>query len=247
MDWPAAYVVGTSAFVAIYVLKMAPRHLLRHCAVVTVLGYVWMAVEGVVAGVSNKTIAIHDTGFILTQPLYNWLASQDPVVLHGLSFMNTLLCQILSCGVVVYEGIFCDNVGLGYGFTLIHLLRQICGGCTLLPTPPELLKSPWDFPNAVSGDYIFLFSGHQAVYAMYSTWLFMQRRYFACLVSVVLAAISCLFMVVTRGHYTLDLTIGTFVGVVAAVHQDSLEAVARCLVGPTKSASTGTKTPEKRS
>jgi len=244
MDWPAVYVIGTSALVAGYVLMQGPRHLLRHCAVVTVLGYLWMAIEGVVAGAASKTVAIHDTGFILTQPLYDWLARQDVAVLHGFSFINTLLCQILSGGVVVYEGIFCDNVGLGYGFTLIHLLRQICGVCTLLPTPPQLLKSPWDFPNAVSGNYIFLFSGHQAVYAMYSTWLFMQRRYFACFVSVVLAVISCLFMVVTRGHYTLDLTIGTFVGVVAAVHQSSLESLAGFLVGPTKSSA---KTLEKRS
>lgn len=56
-----------------------------------------MAVEGVVAGVGGEnSVKIHDNGFVLTEPLYNWLGSADPFVLHSLAFVNTLVCQILT-------------------------------------------------------------------------------------------------------------------------------------------------------
>jgi len=226
------YALGTSIVVASYVVLRAPRHLLKHVVIITSIGYCWLVSEGVVARNDVKA-DLYDVGFELTRGLNVWFHAH-PGAMDIVAFWNTVLCQVLSGGVVIYEGVFRDNIGLGYSYNGIHFLRTLCGLGTLLPTPIDIIKSDWDFPNSLSAHSLFLFSGHQASYAMYSMWLFLSGRYFACFISVVLSFISCLFMVVTRGHYTVDIIIGTLVGMGFAVHQDKMEAIGRALVGPTK-------------
>lgn len=115
---------------------------------------------------------IVDAGFILTTPLYSYLARNRDVN-DTLAMANSILLTV-PLAYVVYATLWKGDFRLSFRLIATHLFRTLCGWFTYLPPDPQFLGSRYDFPEVffclyqecsvqdVHVNFLTFFSGHVA-------------------------------------------------------------------------------------
>jgi hypothetical protein len=173
------------------------------------------------ASCTTPTPPIRDLGFELTRSLHAPLAAAPRWVLDVLAVLNTMCCAgvIAGCLLAVLRDSHFGVAVCLYGLLVVRLLF---GFATALPRPPDYLHSWYDQPNALSSAYIFVFSGHSVLLTFYGVWLWgTSSKRWALLVHFCNAG-QWIFMLSTRGHYTLDLLLGAMLGAWGASQEESV-------------------------
>ncbi len=168
----------------------------------------------------DSSMSIHDLGFVATSTCHSSLAASPPWVLHLLASVNTLFCVVvLSCGLLT--ALRDDNYGVIVCMYCLLSFRLLLGLFTALPRSPQYLYSVYDQPNAMATAFIHLYSGHCSILTLYGMWLWTKHKLFAVLVHLCNAA-QWIFMLSSRGHYTVDLVIALLLGIFAAKQVDTV-------------------------
>jgi hypothetical protein len=167
-----------------------------------------------------------DTGFVLTSPLYQYLADHRDVndILAGL---NSLIL-VLPCLYVVKCTLWGGDYTLSFRILATQLFRSFCGWFTYLPPDPTFLMSIYDFPEIVQClfqeckssveleplPFVSFFSGHVATTVIIANHMYMRPKYRTYAVILhALNAFQILRLLATRGHYSIDIIIGWVVAV----------------------------------
>lgn len=177
----------------------------------------------------NHTFSVVDVGFTMTQSLHQYLRMHQSLH-HYLACLNSLGMNMLMSYTVIGIGYYHGRPGITVLVGGIFLMRLACGWLTQLPYASEYLASDLDFPDCLinlfhssasrfhqrqHSNFIYFFSGHVALASLVSTYLRQTgRRHlsYACSLFNILQMIR---LVATRGHYTIDLIGGVFVGTYA--------------------------------
>lgn len=150
-----------------------------------------------------------DIGFLLTENLHG-LLRKSPALNSFLAAINTVFVVMQAVYItqaLVIEGRPRPAIAALFMFTC----RGFMGYCTQLPLPHEYLGSGVDFPVGNVSFFLF-FSGHVAGAVIASLDMRRMRRHRLAAVFDSLNALQALRLLVTRGHYTIDLFIGLAAG-----------------------------------
>jgi hypothetical protein len=167
-----------------------------------------------------------DTGFVLTYPLYQYLADHRDVndILAALNSLLLVLPCLYVARVTMWEG----DYSLSFRLLATQLFRSFCGWFTYLPPDPTFLVSIYDFPEIAQCmfqeckssveleplPFVSFFSGHVATTVIIANHMYMRPKYQTY--AVVLHALNTfqiLRLLATRGHYSIDIIIGWVVAV----------------------------------
>ena len=174
--------------------------------------------------VSVNPYGIVDTGYILTQPLYEWLKEHR----DWNDFLAALNSSLLVIPVLylLYVTIWKGDYSLSFRVISVQLLRSFCGWFTYLPPDPTYLNSYFDFPDFAhclyreckgqipdAMPFVSFFSGHVASTAVIGNYLWLNGRYKFATWMHILNGLQILRLLATRGHYSIDIIIGWFVAV----------------------------------
>jgi hypothetical protein len=167
-----------------------------------------------------------DTGFVLTYPLYQYLADHRDVndILAALNSLLLVLPCLYVTRVTMWEG----DYTLSFRLLATQLFRSFCGWFTYLPPDPTFLMSIYDFPEIAQCmfqeckssieleplPFVSFFSGHVATTVIIANHMYMRPKYQTY--AVVLHALNTfqiLRLLATRGHYSIDIIIGWVVAI----------------------------------
>ena len=211
--------------------------LVAGCIVVSIIGYVeahasdpeariTVRVTGI-AGTKQVPVnpnGIVDTGYILTEPLYQWLKEHRDWndVLAAINSLILVLPSVYLAYVTIWRG----DYSLSFRVIAVQLLRAFCGWFTYLPPDPHYLNSYFDFPDIVhclfqecAGQipkqmpFVSFFSGHVATMVVAGNHMWLIRYTRLALLVHVLNAFQIVRLLATRGHYSIDMIIAWYVAV----------------------------------
>ncbi|KAJ8644701.1 hypothetical protein MRB53_006449 [Persea americana] len=151
-----------------------------------------------------------DIGFRLTQRLHHQLASR-PALNTLLAGLNTVFVGMQTTYILwtwLVEGRSRATISTLFMFTC----RGILGYSTQLPLPQEFLGSGADFPVGNVSFFLF-FSGHVAGSVIASLDMRRMQRHELAWTFDMLNLLQGVRLLVTRGHYTIDLAVGVGAGV----------------------------------
>ena len=108
----------------------------------------------------------------------------------------------------------------------IFTLRLVCGWLTQSPYSPEYLSSSVDFPDSIINrfrdsmtsqphqhvSFFFFFSGHVFLLALFRTYFKRIGRHWESFACDIFNLLQIIRLLGTRGHYTIDLIGGAFIG-----------------------------------
>ena len=179
---------------------------------------------------------IFDAGFAATKAWHAYLAQRQDLIDY-FSMVSTFLCTTYSAMGLFWFTLAWRRYGLALCMFLVLLFRSLLGACTSLPRSREYLYSIYDIPNAMTDNFIFLYSGHAANLSLFGHWCWLSgMRRFATFVHFT-QLLQWLFLISTRGHYTVDLILGALFGAYAATWEPVLTAaVARIELAAVRSA-----------
>lgn len=200
------------------------------CVAISIVSYVETHAPDVKKRVSStqyvsvNPYGIVDTGYILTQPLYEWLKEHRDWN-DFLAAVNSSLLVIPTL-YLLYVTIWKGDYSLSFRVISIQLLRSFCGWFTYLPPDPTYLNSYYDFPDFAhclyrecqgqipeAMPFVSFFSGHVASTAVIGNYLWLNGRYKFATGVHILNWLQILRLLATRGHYSIDIIIGWFVAV----------------------------------
>ncbi|MCL7040410.1 hypothetical protein MKW94_015561 [Papaver nudicaule] len=150
-----------------------------------------------------------DLGFVLTQPLHRILVTQ-PLANTIFAALNTVFVLMQTTYILwtwLVEGRPRSTIATVFMFTC----RGILGYCTQLPLPQEFLGSGADFPVGNVSFFLF-FSGHVAGSVIASIDMRRMKRWEMAWLFDALNVLQVVRLLVTRGHYTIDLAVGVGAG-----------------------------------
>jgi hypothetical protein len=167
-----------------------------------------------------------DTGFVLTYPLYQYLADHRDVndILAALNSLLFVLPCLYAARVTLWEG----DYTLSFRLLATQLFRSFCGWFTYLPPDPTFLMSIYDFPEIAQCmfqeckssvelepfPFVSFFSGHVASMVIIANHMYMRPKYQTyAVVFHALNTLQILRLLATRGHYSIDIIIGWVVAV----------------------------------
>ncbi|KAF6158232.1 hypothetical protein GIB67_015026 [Kingdonia uniflora] len=151
-----------------------------------------------------------DLGFVLTESLHRVLASK-PAANTILAALNTVFVAMQTSYILwtwLVEGRPRATISALYMFTC----RGILGYCTQLPLPQDFLGSGADFPVGNVSFFLF-FSGHVAGSVIASLDMRRMQRWEMAWAFDTLNLLQVIRLLVTRGHYTIDLVVGLGAGI----------------------------------
>jgi len=177
---------------------------------------------------NQSPFGIVDTGFILTQPLYEWLKIHRD--------WNDLFAALNSLVLVppfvymAYVTVWKGDYTCSFRVLAVQLLRAFCGWFTYLPPDPTYLNSYFDFPDIVQClfqdcrasqvdelptvmPFVSFFSGHVATMVVCGNHMWLMGFTTSAMVVHVLNAIQIVRLLATRGHYSIDMIIGWYMAV----------------------------------
>lgn len=173
---------------------------------------------------ANQTFPIVDVGFKVTQPVHRYL-SGHPDLHHLLASLNTLGIYSLLLYSILYVGYYQGRPGLVVVEMGLFIVRLICGWLTQSPYSPEYLSSSHDFPDSIINQFrdplshkqqhvsfFFFFSGHVALVSLFRTYFKRKGHYWSSSMCDLFNALQVIRLLGTRGHYTIDLIGGAFIG-----------------------------------
>ncbi|PKA59677.1 hypothetical protein AXF42_Ash011801 [Apostasia shenzhenica] len=169
----------------------------------------FMAVEYTLAMVP-PTSPPFDIGFLLTEGLHEILAGK-PAVNSFMAGVNTAFVGAQAAyilWVLVVEGRPRPTVAALFMFTC----RGVLGCATQLPLPQGYLGSGVDFPVGNVSFFLF-FSGHVAGAVIASLDMRRMNRQRLAWAFDALNAMQALRLLISRGHYTIDLAVGAGAGI----------------------------------
>ena len=205
--------------------------LLLGCLALSIVSYVethapdaQKRLSPVTQAVSLNPYGIVDTGYILTQPLYEWLREHRDWndLLAAVNSMVLVIPSLYILHVTIWRG----DYSLSFRIISVQLLRSFCGWFTYLPPDPTYLNSYFDFPDIAhclyqecqghipeAMPFVSFFSGHVASMAVVGNHMWLSGRYKFAIFIHVLNGLQILRLLATRGHYSIDIIIGWFVAV----------------------------------
>ncbi|KAH0467399.1 hypothetical protein IEQ34_004637 [Dendrobium chrysotoxum] len=155
-----------------------------------------------------------DIGFLLTERFHGFLALR-PELNSILAALNTVFVGMQVVYIVwalMVEGRPRATIAALFMFTC----RGVMGYATQLPLPQGFLGSGVDFPVGNVSFFLF-FSGHAGGAVIASLDMRRMRRQRLAIAFDVLNCLQALRLLVTRGHYTIDLAAGIGAGFVCDV------------------------------
>lgn len=167
--------------------------------------------------------AIIDRGFMLTQKLYELLASNQQLN-DCLAFINSL-ALLLPLFYTIYVTKFRGDYQLFFRIIFSQLLRSACGYVTHIAPDKHYLASHYDYPDIIHclsqecvGEpqvmpFISFFSGHVTNMVITGNDAWVRDLKPVSLLLHFLNAFQVVRMLATRGHYTIDLVMGWVVAV----------------------------------
>ncbi|KAI0522843.1 hypothetical protein KFK09_005228 [Dendrobium nobile] len=150
-----------------------------------------------------------DIGFLLTERFHGFLAGR-PELNSFLAALNTVFVGMQVVYIVwalMVEGRPRPTIAALFMFTC----RGVMGYATQLPLPQGFLGSGVDFPVGNVSFFLF-FSGHAGGAVIASLDMRRMRRRRLAMAFDVLNCLQALRLLVTRGHYTIDLAAGIGAG-----------------------------------
>lgn len=172
---------------------------------------------------------IVDTGYIVTQPLFEWLRDNRDWndFLALLNSLVLLVPTIYVTHVTVWKG----DYSCVFRVLAVQLLRAFCGWYTYLPPDPTYLSSNYDFPDFVhcliegcpsSAEaaaqqqesvipFVSFFSGHVATMVVAGNHMWLSGYVNMAVLVHVLNVCQIVRLLATRGHYSIDMIIGWYV------------------------------------
>jgi len=172
---------------------------------------------------------IVDTGYIVTQPMYEWLRDNRDWN-DTLAFLNSL-ALLLPTIWVTYATVWKGDYSCVFRVLAVQLMRAYCGWYTYLPPDPTYLNSNYDFPdfifcifkecsndaaNATPEDaipFVSFFSGHVATMVIAANHVWLSGHVRMGLILHVLNVLQIVRLLATRGHYSIDLIIAWYMAV----------------------------------
>ena len=174
--------------------------------------------------VTTNPYGIVDTGYILTEPLYEWLREHRDWN-DFFAALNSSLLVIPTLYLLYITG-WKGDYSLSFRVISVQLLRSFCGWFTYLPPDPSYLNSYFDFPDFAhcffrecrgqipeAMPFVSFFSGHVASTALVGNHMWLSGRYKFAIGIHILNGLQILRLLATRGHYSIDIIIGWFVAV----------------------------------
>ncbi|KAI3923957.1 hypothetical protein MKW92_050858 [Papaver armeniacum] len=150
-----------------------------------------------------------DLGFVITEPLHRMLITQ-PLLNTIFAALNTVFVLMQTTYILwtwLVEGRPRSTIATVFMFTC----RGILGYCTQLPLPQGFLGSGADFPVGNVSFFLF-FSGHVAGSVIASIDMRRMKRWEMAWMFDTLNVLQVVRLLVTRGHYTIDLAVGIGAG-----------------------------------
>ncbi|XP_077220053.1 phosphatidylcholine:diacylglycerol cholinephosphotransferase 1-like [Tasmannia lanceolata] len=170
-----------------------------------------------------------DIGFLLTQPLHSFLAPR-PALNNLFAALNTVFVGMQTTYILwtwLVEGRPRATISALFMFTC----RGILGYSTQLPLPQGFLGSGVDFPVGNVSFFLF-YSGHVAASLIASLDMRRMQRYEMAWTFDVLNVLQGIRLLVTRGHYTIDVAVGVGAGFffdsLAAKYEESKRKSHQC-------------------
>ncbi|KMZ65630.1 Phosphatidylcholine:diacylglycerol cholinephosphotransferase [Zostera marina] len=151
-----------------------------------------------------------DVGFLLTRPMNTFLASK-PALNNTLAALNTVFVgtHILY---VIWALVVHQRPRPAISALFMSTCRGILGYSTQLPLPKDFLGSGMDFPLGNLPFFLF-FSGHVAGALIVSLDMRRLGRNQMAFLFDTLNLLQALRLLITRGHYTIDLAVGVGAGI----------------------------------
>ncbi|GLJ46471.1 hypothetical protein SUGI_0979390 [Cryptomeria japonica] len=195
MGWSIPYMIGAA--------KAHPLPVLLGCCLLF-----FMAVEYSLIMVSSGSPP-YDVGFVWTQSLHDGLM-QRPALNTLLAAMNTIFVG-MQTGYILWAWLVEGRVRPTIAALFMFPSRGILGYLTQLPLPQDFLGSGVDFPVGNVSFFLF-FSGHVAAAVIASIDMKRMRRHHMASMFDILNVLQSVRLLVTRGHYTIDLAAGLGAG-----------------------------------
>lgn len=191
---------------------------------VYVAAVVFSWVESALVAVSSSNI--RDTGFLLTARAYDYLLANP-------SFAEWACFTVNAAYVVLIAYAAVRVVQLQqYGLFAIGLscmgARVFVASLTALPISKEFLPSVYDVPptslqlfgddvvtapnGSLYSPFITFYSGHTALVTVFCTFARRHLSYRAFRNGVIFAVTQALYMLASRGHYTIDMAAALVIG-----------------------------------
>ena len=173
---------------------------------------------------SSSPAGVVDTGFILTQPLYEFLKDSQEWndILAGINSLGLFIPGIYTAYITVWKG----NYDLAFRYLATHILRSFCGWFTYLPPDPTYLPSNYDFPDiwqcvlvkdcsqtpeAEVLPFVSFFSGHVSTMVAAANHMYAHGFKKLGLFCHLMNAFQIVRLLATRGHYSIDMIIAWYV------------------------------------
>lgn len=175
----------------------------------------------------SNPVSIFDLGFTITQPLYDILAA-NPFYNDAFAWINTCFSMFVAA-YPFYLAFFHDEVGSLTAGLVVFMARCLCGLLTTIPVHKEYLPSAGDWPNCLWGNgaagarlgmpltakdtgFFTFFSGHVAAPMLVIAKLNRDGWRKGALLVHFGNAVQMVRLLATRGHWSIDLFIGTLLG-----------------------------------
>ncbi|GAA0157123.1 transferase [Lithospermum erythrorhizon] len=150
-----------------------------------------------------------DVGFILTKHLNVFLA-QRPNLNNLLAGLNTVFVA-MQTGYILFAWLIEGRPRATISALFMFTFRGILGYSTQLPLPEDFLGSGVDFPVGNVSFFLF-YSGHVAASVIASLDMRRMQRWGLAFVFHSLNVLQIARLLITRGHYTIDLIVGIGAG-----------------------------------
>lgn len=136
---------------------------------------------------------------------------------HPRAFERTLILSSLLIDVFGLSLIACALFGPSFApflsVLIVFSMRQVCQGLCQLPPPPGSLWRNPGFPSLLVTYHVstdMFFSGHTALAVLGAIEAVHAAPGWLAAIAILIALGQMLFMIVLRGHYTLDIIAGVF-------------------------------------